>query len=140
MAETVSGKCLCGSVAFDAVIKSREAGVCHCTMCQKWAGGASFLVECESLDVAESDAVGVYRASEWGERGFCKNCGSSVFWRMQDGSHANVAMAAIEGIDDFTFKSEIYIDEKPNCYSFAQDTTKMTGAEFIEMFTKGQAD
>lgn len=32
---------------------------------------------------------------------------------------------------------QIFIDEKPSYYDFANDTVKMTGAEFITMMTAG---
>ncbi|WP_306253559.1 GFA family protein [Parvularcula sp. IMCC14364] len=140
MPETVTGKCLCGKVSFQAQIEARHAGVCHCTMCQKWAGGITILTECQNLKVDESPELGLYRASEWGERGFCRNCGASLFWRMQDGSHANVSVTALDGIKDFTLNKEIFIDEKPEWHSFEQNTKQMTGAEVIALFTEGQAN
>lgn len=138
MAETHEGKCLCGSVTFTAEIAEKHADVCHCAMCQKWAGGIAMLVDAVSLSVSENEHLGIYKASEWAERGFCKKCGSSLFWRMQDGSHATVSVASLESSEGFTFTKEIFIDEKPDFYSFAQDTDKMTGAEVIAMFTEGQ--
>ena len=133
-----NGKCLCGAVTFTAEISTRETDVCHCSMCQRWAGGITMLVEVDRLDVPETESLGLYRASDWGERGFCNKCGSSLFWRMQDGSHANVAFAALEDKSGFTFTKEIFIDEKPEIYAFAQDTQKMTGAEVIAQFAAGQ--
>ncbi|MCI5043211.1 MAG: GFA family protein [Aquisalinus sp.] len=139
MTETVSGKCLCGSVQFQATIDARHAEICHCHMCQTWAGGITILTECNDLEVSDSPDLGLYRASEWGERGFCKKCGSSLFWRMQDGSHANISVTALSDMSGFELIKEIFIDEKPDWHSFTQHTTQMTGAEVVAQFTEGQA-
>ncbi|MFN6987310.1 MAG: GFA family protein, partial [Rhizobium oryzihabitans] len=37
---TEHGQCLCGAVGLEAVIGAREFGVCHCSMCRRWSGGA----------------------------------------------------------------------------------------------------
>jgi len=138
MAEQVTGSCLCGSVRYKADIGARHADVCHCTMCQKWAGGVAMLVDCKKLELEPSDDLGLYRASDWGERGFCKNCGSSLFWRMQDGTFQNVSYASLDQKDGFQFVKEIFVDEKPELYSFEQPTQKLTGAEVFAMFKEGQ--
>tara|TARA_B100000989_G_C19413600_1_gene415450 strand:+ start:544 stop:843 length:300 start_codon:yes stop_codon:yes gene_type:complete len=79
--------------------------------------------------VEDASQLGVYAASPWGERCFCKQCGSSLFWRMKDGSFHAVSLAALEDANDFSFHSEIFIDEKPAYYSFAGERLCMTGAE-----------
>ncbi|KAB0682112.1 GFA family protein [Aureimonas leprariae] len=106
-------------------------GVCHCGMCRRWSGGVFMAVECESLEIGDEAALGVYRSSEYGERVFCRTCGSSLFWRMQDGSHVAACLSAFDDPSRFRFTSEIYIDEKPATYAFANDTRKMTGSEFL---------
>ncbi|MGW8205861.1 MAG: hypothetical protein ACWGMY_02740 [Hyphomicrobiaceae bacterium] len=35
------------------------------------------------------------------------------------------------------FALQIFVDEKPSYYDFANDTVKMTGLEFIVMMTAG---
>ncbi len=35
------------------------------------------------------------------------------------------------------FALQIFVDEKPSYYDFANDTVKMTGLEFIAMMTAG---
>ena len=92
-------------------------------------------VECgSSLKVDNPDALGVYTSSDWGERCFCKTCGSTLFWRMRDGSHQVVAAQAFDDPGQFQFVSEIFIDENPGNYAFSNQTKKMTGAEFLAQF------
>ncbi len=131
----VPGRCLCGAVTFVARIKSSEVGACHCGMCRRWSGGVMLAVEFDGdLAFASTDALGVYKSSDWGQRGFCKVCGTSLFWQMQGGGHGVVSPHALEGMAGQQLTHEIFIDEKPDYYSFAQATKKMTGAEIFAMF------
>ena len=134
--KTVSCRCMCGAVKFKAELKNTEVGACHCSMCRQWSGGVFLAVGYEgALDFEDEKALGVYRSSDWGERGFCKICGSSLFWRTQDGTtHSAVSAQAVTDLDAPKFNSEIFIDQKPSYYSFAEPTNKMTGAEVFAIF------
>ncbi len=132
---TLSGGCLCGAVRFTAAPAKHEYGVCHCGMCRRWAAGPFLAIDCADTVRFESDAeLGVYPSSEWGERGFCKACGTPLFWKMRGKDSYHVSVEAFDDESDFTFASEIFIDEKPSHYAFANDTRKMTGAEVMAAF------
>lgn len=131
------GQCLCGAVRFDAVVAVREFGACHCSMCRRWTGGVFLAVECESVEVQDGAPLGVYSSSEWGERCFCSACGTTVMWRSKDGAHNAVSLQSFDNPSDFTFASQIFVDEKPSSYSFSNTTQNMTGPEFIAMVTGG---
>ena len=134
----LNGQCLCGAVAFTAVPENDEAGACHCGMCQRWAGGVSIMCSCESLTITKADGLGIYNSSEWGERGFCRECGSSLFWRAKEGWHSSVSAAAFDNYDNLRMTLEIFYDRKPGFYALANDTKKMTEAETIAFFTGGE--
>ncbi|MHA7872514.1 MAG: GFA family protein [Hyphococcus sp.] len=130
-----TGQCLCGAVKFRATPKNNHVDACHCSMCRRHAGGPVFAIDCGSNLTLEDDAqLGVYESSEWAERCFCKKCGSSLFWRLKDGSMHTVFAGAFDDLDGLDFTTEIFIDEKPGFYSFSQPTKKMTGAEVFAMF------
>jgi hypothetical protein len=137
----LKGQCLCGAVKFEATPSKPEMGVCHCSMCRRWSGGAWFGVDCgTSVKVEDAAQVGAYRASAWGERAFCKTCGSTLFWRMQDGSHSVVSAQAFDNPEQFAFVSEIYIDEQPGNYRFDNETRRMTSAEFLQAFMGSKSE
>ena len=130
-------QCLCGAVQFEVGVKAREMGVCHCSMCRRWSGGAFMAVGCENVTFQNEAAVGVYSSSEWGERCFCKACGSTLMWRSKDGEHQAVSVQTFADPGSFRFASQIFIDEKPASYSFAETTRNMTGAEVMAAFSGG---
>jgi hypothetical protein len=134
------GSCLCGAVKFTAALEKREMGVCHCSMCRRWSGGAFMVAEygAGALKVADESQLGVYKSSDYGERCFCKSCGSTLFWRMQDGSFGAVSIQAFDDPGQFAFVSEIYVDEQPSNYAFANKTKRQTSQEFLDAFSAGK--
>ena len=80
---TRSGRCLCGSVRYEASGAVRNLCFCHCESCRRGAGAAfvawgtvddgSFRVVAGRLTTVQS-SPGV-------ERGFCGACGSSITYR-----------------------------------------------------------
>jgi len=75
-----------------------------------------------------------YKSSDWGMRGFCPECGTHLFWAMQDRSMLVPMVGTLDDTSDVVFNSEIFIDHKPAFYEFANDTTKQTAAEVMEAF------
>ncbi|MAC08157.1 MAG: aldehyde-activating protein [SAR116 cluster bacterium] len=139
MVERLSGGCLCGKVRFSAAPAARDMGVCHCSMCRRWSGGAFMAVDCgDTVEFAEGAEPGVYVSSDYGERVFCAQCGSSLMWRMRDGSHASVSAQAFDAPEVFALTTEIFVDEQPSGYAFANSTRKMTGAEVFALYAPNQ--
>lgn len=83
--ESASGRCLCGAVQFAARLPSKWVAHCHCSRCQR-AHGAAFVtwvgMEEERVSIQDPQhALHWYSASGQGERGFCGQCGSSLFFK-----------------------------------------------------------
>ena len=134
-----TGQCNCGAVKFKAEPKSGDVGVCHCGMCRKMAAGPYFALDCgANLSFDDEQSLGVYNSSDWAERGFCKECGSVLFWRLKDKSINIVAVDAFDDPGDLKLDHEVYIDKKPDYYSFTQQTKQMTEQQVMEMFAAGQ--
>ena len=92
-------------------------------------------VDCgTSVTFDNTDSLGVYRGSEWGERLFCKDCGTSLVWQMQDGSGAGVSIHAFDDPSQFTLTNQWFIDKKPDTYALANDTRSLTEAETMALF------
>ena len=134
MQAALSGACLCGAVRFHATPHEMSMNVCHCGMCRKWTGGVFMSVHCDSVEITDAAALGVYASSEWAERLFCRTCGTSLLWRMPGKSAAAVSLAAFDDASAFAFTEEIFIDEKPALYAFANETEKKTGPEVMAAF------
>lgn len=135
--QSMSGACLCGAVKFTAMKASTAVSACHCGICRKWGGGPLLAVDCEQDVFFEGgDNVGVYGSSAWAERGFCKKCGSHLFYRFKESFHYVIPVGLFDEQEDFVFNSQIFIDKKPPYYQFANKTENLTESEVFEKYAE----
>lgn len=134
----MKGSCLCGGVVITTSDR-REVSVCHCDMCRRWAGGPFMAVHCGG-DVAFSGDVGhaSYPSSDWAERGFCPKCGTTLFYHLLPTSDYALSAGLFDRTTNLAMENQIFIDEKPDFYSFANDTPKITGEEVFAQFQAEQ--
>lgn len=139
MSSNKTGNCLCGAVSFKADVPNLEVGACHCSMCRKWSGGIFLAVGFQGeIEIEDASSLSYFQSSQWGERGFCNKCGTTLFWRTQDKSHGVVSVQALDDTQEATLNGEIFIDKKPDYYSFSQDTKQMTETEVMAMFAPAE--
>ena len=137
MSETIEGKgcCLCGAVQVTAKTMSKKIGACHCNMCRKWGGGPLLAVDCGTDVTFEGEEnIATFNSSEWAERGFCRKCGSHLFYRIKRNNQHIMAVGLFDNFDSFDFDHQVFIDEKPSYYCFANKTKDMTGAEVFAKY------
>lgn len=134
MTKEATGSCLCGKITLKAKQMNTSLGACHCATCRKWTGGPFLAVDCGSdVNVQGQEFLSVYNSSDWGERAFCKSCGTILFFRLKDHSFYSVS-AELFNEPELKFETQIFIDSKPNYYDFANSTKKMTGEEVFAAF------
>ena len=134
-ANLVKGSCLCGLVSLSTASMNNHVAACHCSMCRKWGGGPLLAVECESdLNFSGEENIGVYQSSEWAERGFCKKCGSHLFYKVKQNNQYIIPVGIFEHCEGLIFDHQVFIEEKPEYYCFANETKNLTGAEVFAQF------
>jgi len=104
-------------------------------MCQRWSSGPFFAVSASGVSFAGEDNLVRFRSSEWAERGFCKVCGSNLFYRMHDKDDYELCVGAINEKQDIVLSGEIFIDQKTDGFNFAGDHPRLTAKETIAKFT-----
>ena len=135
---TRSGSCLCGTVRLTAYEPENRVGACNCSMCRIWGGGPLLAVDCGTeVQIANEDRVTVFGSSEWAERGFCSICGTHLFYRLKRTGQVFAPAGLFTDQDGFNFDHQVFIDEKPDYYEFANQTHDMTGAEVIAKYGGG---
>ncbi len=89
----ITGGCLCGEVRYRINEPSIDTNYCHCRMCQKFSGApvvAATAFPREAVVLTQGNPkyfevtrehAAFYKSSLIAERGFCPNCGSSLFYR-----------------------------------------------------------
>ncbi len=138
MSET--GQCLCGEVqlTFDEVKPHVEA--CHCSTCRRWGGGPLMGVQAGSVTANNADAITAYASSEWAKRAFCSQCGTHLYYKLNDADVYFVPAGLLNNMEGRPFVEEIFIDQKPDYYAFSNDTAKLTGEEVFAKYAASQAE
>lgn len=112
------GSCLCGAVAYQASGPIESASHCYCTMCQKQHGAAAGtyanLARAGLTIERGAELITEYASSDHGRRAFCRQCGSTLFWRSE---HSPERIAVTLGTLDAPFTEpvdiELHTDTRP---------------------------
>jgi hypothetical protein len=135
-----TGRCLCGKVEVKARSVKLQVHACHCNMCQLWNGGPTMSVHCGTdVSFSNEEAIAVYPSCSWAELGFCKTCGSHLFYRSVDDSEYIIQVGSFDSDEGFVFDQQIFIDEKPSYYQFANKTNNLTGAEVFAQYESNES-
>lgn len=135
LSNKITGKCLCESVVVSVDLDKEVFDVCHCGMCRKWGGGPAFTIDgAKNISFKGEESIATYSSSEWAVRGFCKNCGTHLFYRLKDSDYCNFSLGLFENSSRFKFQSQVFIDSKPPNYEFANHTEMMTEAQVLAKF------
>ena len=130
-----TGSCLCGDVKITAQAASLHVGACHCDMCRRWGGGPFIEIDCgDAVSFDGESSISIYDSSAWAERGFCKRCGTHLFYRIKQHHQHMLPAGLIDDQSNLHFEMQVFIDHKPAYYTFADDTKTMTETQVFEMF------
>jgi hypothetical protein len=80
--EPITGGCLCGAVRYEATVAPTDVSYCHCRMCQRHFGnpvGVYVSFPDNGLRFTKGKPK-LYRSSDFGQRGFCADCGTPLSW------------------------------------------------------------
>ena len=118
------GSCLCGAVKFNVSAKLGAGEICHCTQCRKWTGHvlASTEVARTALKIHGEEHLKWFSSSEKVRRGFCSNCGSTLFFDPADKNKhqwIGISLGAFEAPTDTKIEMHIFVAEKGDYYEIS---------------------
>ncbi|UXU75748.1 MULTISPECIES: GFA family protein [unclassified Paracoccus (in: a-proteobacteria)] len=112
------GHCLCGRIRFHGTYDAgHDLRACHCSQCRRWSGHVWAAILPRSLTIEGEPAW--YRASEIARRGFCRDCGSSLFWQRDGSPIIDVAAGAIDSPTGLRMLGHIFVADKGDYYDIA---------------------
>ena len=98
-------------------------------------------VDCGTdVNFSGEENIAVFKSSDWAERGFCKLCGSHLFYRLRESNQFMMPIDLFDNVDEIFFDHQIFIEEKPDYYSFTNKTKNMTGEELFAMYSPSKID
>lgn len=115
------GGCLCGAVRLTIIGNLGPVIACHCSQCRRQTG-----LYLTSADVAKSDlaidedgSLAWYRASDKASRGFCRRCGSALFWQADGRAVTSVVTGALDQPTGLAIDHHIYCCDKADFYEIS---------------------
>jgi hypothetical protein len=98
----------------------RPVVACHCIQCRKSSGHHVAATSALRSDVVISGTPVWYISSETARRGFCRTCGSNLFWD-GDGVNLSIHAGTIDGDAGLTMKGHIFCGDKGSYYEISDD-------------------
>jgi len=93
-----TGGCQCGAVRYEARAALRGVVLCHCEMCRRIHGhiGAYSATAKDALVMTEDRGLKWYVSSSGIRRGFCGECGASLFWESETRDYVSIAAGTLD--------------------------------------------
>ena len=116
----ITGQCHCGAIQYE--VNGDLIGVinCHCGDCRRWHGNfaAYAVARLDDFNFTKgADKLRWYESSDRARRGFCPDCGSSIFKDNKDGEKIVLSVGALDAPTNLGFLKNIFEDSKGDYYN-----------------------
>ncbi|MBB4304037.1 hypothetical protein GGD81_003092 [Rhodobium orientis] len=113
-----TGACLCGAVTYEIAGPARQVVACHCSQCRKQSGHyvSATQVPMDALTIAGAENLTWYAASDSARRGFCKTCGSQLFWEPAGRATMSIFAGTLDAPTGLTTVAHIFVADKGDYY------------------------
>jgi hypothetical protein len=96
----------------------RPVVACHCTQCRRMTGHFLAATAAREGDytITRDAALKWYHASKDARRGFCADCGSTLFWQGNGRDYIAIAAGSIDGATGLKLVQHIHTADKGDYY------------------------
>ncbi len=121
--ERHTGSCLCSAVRFTTRGPLRGVIYCHCSQCRKQTGHhyAATNVPDGNIVIEGGESVSWYRSSPEAQRGFCRICGSTLFWKRDGSDYVSVLAGSFDQPSGLEGVSHIFVADKGDYYTITDE-------------------
>ena len=122
-----NGGCLCGEVQYEIYGALRDILNCHCSKCRKFHGnfGAYTSIQVENLKITQQKSLRWYKSptdeTPNVNRGFCSECGSSLFWHPKDQPSIAVAAGSLAAPTNLKTMGHVWCSQIADYYKIEDD-------------------
>ena len=119
----IKGSCECQGVVFELIGELRDVVFCHCSQCRKTSGHfwAATQVSKANLNLIKAISLSWYNSSDEARRGFCRVCGSSMFYERKGIDKISVSAGSLETPTSLDRMRHIYVASKGDYYDISDD-------------------
>jgi len=127
------GSCLCGHVKFEIQTPFISSSICHCQQCQK-SHAASHVAYGATL---KSDVIWLegkkrikkYLSSERAKRGFCKDCGTNIYFFNKDyPNHLDIPLSILDTDANLAPQCHVFVASKAKWDTISDDLPQYEGS------------
>lgn len=113
-----TGGCLCGAIRYEIEGPLPAPSACHCTQCRRQHGalGVYTLAPAERYKITGTRNLVWYDSSPGIKRGFCRNCGSKLFWERGGSGQLDVTLGTIDPPTGLKIEKHIYLADAGDYY------------------------
>ncbi len=125
-----TGRCLCGAVRYEIMGKVAGVAYCHCSKCRNFHGNvaAYVMTTMSDLKLIEKGGLKWFRSvtdeTPNVYRGFCDQCGSSLFWDPRGEERIAVAAGSLDEPTGLKSLGHSWITQKADYYDINDDLPK----------------
>ncbi len=120
---SASGSCLCGAIKYTIDGPLRQVTACHCSQCRKQSGHfyAATSAKDSDLSIHGGENLTWYEASDDARRGFCKKCGSALFWKPNGRDTTSILAGSLDNDAGIKIIDHIFAADKGDYYEINDD-------------------
>jgi hypothetical protein len=113
-----TGGCLCGAVRYEVRGPLRDVVNCHCGQCLRSHGNVAAYTSAKRADLVLTEDRGLkwYVSSDYARRGFCGECGASLFWEPFGQDRIAIAAGGIDTPSGLTTVRHVFAAHKGDYY------------------------
>jgi hypothetical protein len=121
-----TGGCLCGAVRYEVRGPLRDVLLCHCEECRRWHGHVSASTAADKNDLVLTEQRGLRwidspRSDARARRGFCGECGSSLFWDAPDRRTISISAGTLDSGAGLKVISHWFVSQAGAYYDIPDD-------------------
>jgi hypothetical protein len=125
-----TGHCACGAVRFKTRGTLRGVIYCHCSQCRRQTGHylASTACEDDDLQVEGIENLSWFQSSPEAKRGFCKICGSGLFWKNAEKTYTSILAGSFDEPSGLKEEKHIFASDKGSYYEITDELAQHSTA------------
>ena len=118
-----TASCLCGGVSFEVHGPLRQVVHCYCAQCRKTHGlmGPYTQARLDDLVFTNRASLKWHQSSDKAKRGFCQDCGSSIFWQPTNGDMISISAGVINPPTGLSVIGHIYVEHMADFNNLPDD-------------------
>lgn len=132
----LSGGCACGAVRFQIDGPVRPVIACHCGTCRKTSGHywAATTTYRDNLHLVADRSLKWFKSSDFAQRGFCGQCGSSLFYQRNDSDCISIGAGCLDAPTGLSMPEHICTAEASDYYAIDDAASQQPGNHISDAF------